>query len=284
MGPSGVGYVLGITKAYTTRVGSGPFPTELTDAIGRQLGERGREVSETIAHLRSTTAARHTILVKATSDAPAVERVAAAASAMTIAEYFRDRGRNVLLMMDSVTRVAMAQREVGLAAGEPPTSKGYPPSVFALLPTLLERAGNLADRGSITGIYTVLVEGDDFNEPICDAVRAILDGHIQLSRSLGAAGHYPAIDILNSVSRLASRIATSDQRSSAQRIREALSVLERSEDLINLGAYVAGSNPRLDAVIRSRSEILRFLRQSPSETARVEETIRQMGELAQTLG
>ena len=170
------------------------------------------------------------------------------------------RKNNVLLMMDSVTRLAMAQREIGLAAGEPPSQKGYTPSVFSLLPKICERAGNF-DRGSITAFFTVLVEGDDFNEPICDAVRAILDGHIILSRQLGAMGHYPAIDILNSVSRLAGKIAPANQQDAARKIREALAGYQQSEDLINLGAYAAGSNPRLDAAIR-------FLRRPGGETPR----------------
>jgi flagellum-specific ATP synthase len=173
-------------------------------------------------------------------------------------------------------RLAMAQREIGLAAGEPPSQKGYTPSVFSLLPRVFERAGRF-QAGSITGFFTVLVEGDDFNEPICDAVRAILDGHIQLSRSLGAAGHYPAIDILNSVSRLATRISQPEQRLAAQRIREALSVLERSEDLINLGAYVSGSNQKLDSAIRLREQIEGFLKQDAGANA---QTLEKLGTLA----
>ncbi len=181
--------------------------------------------------------------------------------ALAVAEYFRDQGANVLLVMDSVTRLAMAQREIGLAAGEPPSQKGYTPSVFNLLPKVLERAGNF-QRGSITGFFTVLVEGDDFNEPICDAVRAILDGHIILSRQLAAQGHYPAIDILHSVSRLTSAIATPHaEGSGAQNPRQALAAYRDAEDLIQLGAYVSGSNPALDASIRLRPELLEFLRQ-----------------------
>jgi FliI/YscN family ATPase len=217
--------------------------------------------------------------VVATSDRPAPLRIRAAFVALAISEYFRDQGKNVLLVMDSVTRLAMAQREIGLAAGEPPSQKGYTPSVFALLPKIFERAGNFRN-GSITGFFTVLVEGDDFNEPICDAVRAILDGHIQLSRALGARGHYPAIDILHSVSRLASRIASSDQQAAARRIREALAVLERSEDLINLGAYVSGSNPRLDAAMQLRPGLEAFLRQEVGANALLEETLERMAALA----
>jgi FliI/YscN family ATPase len=244
------------------------------------IGERNREVKAFIEHDIGPEGMRRSVMVVATSDRPAPLRVRACFVAVAMAEYFRDRGEDVLLVMDSITRLAMAQREIGLAAGEPPSQKGYTPSVFSLLPKICERAGNFG-RGSITAFFTVLVEGDDFNEPICDAVRAILDGHITLARNLGAAGHYPAIDVLESVSRLQSRLATSDQASYARKIREALALYRQSEDLINLGAYVAGSNPKLDAVIRSRDEIARFLRQAPTDTSLVGETIRQMGVLAQ---
>jgi FliI/YscN family ATPase len=186
----------------------------------------------------------------------------------------------VLLVMDSVTRLAMAQREIGLAAGEPPSQKGYTPSVFNMLPKVFERAGNFP-RGSITGFFTVLVEGDDFNEPICDAVRSILDGHIILSRQLGAEGHYPAIDILQSVSRLASRLATPEQKGAAQKIREALATYQRAEDLINLGAYTNGSNPKLDAAIRVRPQVIDFLKQDAAAHAPFEETLARMQNLAQ---
>jgi flagellar biosynthesis/type III secretory pathway ATPase len=173
----------------------------------------------------------------------------------------------------------MAQREIGLAAGEPPSQKGYTPSVFSLLPKICERAGNFAS-GSITAFFTVLVEGDDFNEPVCDAVRSILDGHITLSRELGAAGHYPAIQVLDSVSRLQSRLATPAQSEYARKIREALALERQSQDLINLGAYVSGSNPKLDSVIRTRNELTKFLRQTPAEVSDADETVRQMGTLA----
>jgi flagellum-specific ATP synthase len=190
---------------------------------------------------------------------------------------------SVLLVMDSVTRLAMAQREIGLAAGEPPSQKGYTPSVFNMLPKVLERAGNF-QRGSITGFFTVLVEGDDFNEPICDAVRAILDGHIILSRQLAAQGHYPAIDILHSVSRLISAIATPSQKEAARKLRAALSAYREAEDLIQLGAYVSGSNPSLDASIRLRPELLAFLRQDHTMTATAAETLAQLENLAVRLG
>jgi len=202
--------------------------------------------------------------------------------ALAVAEYFRDQGANVLLVMDSVTRLAMAQREIGLAAGEPPSQKGYTPSVFNLLPKVLERAGNFK-RGSITGFFTVLVEGDDFNEPICDAVRGILDGHFILSRQLGAQSHYPAIDILHSVSRLTSAIATPSQKHAVRKLRAALSAYQDSEDLIQLGAYVAGSNPILDASIRVRPELMEFLRQDHMENSGIQETLSRLERLAAQL-
>ncbi len=246
------------------------------------IGERNREVRAFIEHELGAEGMRRSVVVVATSDRPAPLRVRACFVALAIAEYFRDQGEDVLLVMDSITRLAMAQREIGLAAGEPPSQKGYTPSVFSLLPKICERAGNF-DRGSITAFFTVLVEGDDFNEPICDAVRAILDGHITLSRELGASGHYPAIQILDSVSRLQSSIATPQQSEYARRIREALALYRQSEDLINLGAYVSGSNPRLDAAIRARKEMMKFLCQTPTDTSLVDDTIRRMGALAEMM-
>lgn len=243
------------------------------------IGERNREVREFLEKELSAEGLARSVVVVATSDRPAPLRIRAAFVALAISEYFRDQGKSVLLVMDSVTRLAMAQREIGLASGEPPSQKGYTPSVFALLPKIFERAGNFPS-GAITGFFTVLVEGDDFNEPICDAVRAILDGHIQLSRSLGSRGHYPAIDVLHSVSRLASRIATGEQRESAQRIREALAMLDRSEDLINLGAYVSGSNPRLDSALRLRADIDHFLRQDAGSEIELDDTLSKLQTLA----
>jgi FliI/YscN family ATPase len=202
--------------------------------------------------------------------------------ALAIAEYFRDQGADVLLAMDSVTRFAMAQREIGLAAGEPPSQKGYTPSVFSLLPQVFERAGKFR-RGSITGFFTVLVEGDDINEPVSDAVRALLDGHVLLSRQLAASGHYPAIDILNSVSRLSSRVASPEQLDAGRRLREALSTYRQSEDLIQLGAYVSGSNPRLDSAIRARPQVLEFLQQDIAGKSPLEETVSRMQDLARQL-
>jgi FliI/YscN family ATPase len=239
------------------------------------IGERNREVRAFIENELGPEGLARSVVVVATSDRPAPLRIRASFLAMAIAEYFRDQRKNVLVVMDSVTRLAMAQREIGLAAGEPPSQKGYTPSVFNLLPKIFERAGNFP-RASITGFFTVLVEGDDFNEPICDAVRGILDGHIILSRELGSAGHYPAIDVLQSVSRLASEISPPDQKKAAQKIREALSAYHRSEDLINLGAYIAGSNPVLDSAIQVRQDLMNFLRQDAHAKSTSKETIERM--------
>ncbi len=243
------------------------------------IGERNREVREFLEHDLGPEGMRRSVVIVATSDRPAALRVRACFVALAVAEYFRDQGEDVLLVMDSITRLAMAQREIGLAAGEPPSQKGYTPSVFSLLPKICERAGNF-DVGSITAFFTVLVEGDDFNEPICDAVRAILDGHITLSRELASAGHYPAIQVLDSVSRLQSKLATAEEAESARRIREALALYRQSEDLINLGAYVSGSNSRLDTAIRSRDEIMKFLRQGPTDVSSAEDTAKRLGLLA----
>ena len=243
------------------------------------IGERNREVREFLEHDLGEEGMKRSVVVVATSDQPAPLRVRACFLALAVAEYFRDCGKAVLLVMDSVTRLAMAQREIGLAAGEPPSQKGYTPSVFSLLPKVCERAGNF-ETGSITAFFTVLVEGDDFNEPICDAVRSILDGHITLARDLGAAGHYPAIQVLESVSRLQSKLATPTESEHARRIREALALYRQSEDLINLGAYVSGSNPRLDSAIKTRSEIMRFLRQGATDVSPVNDTMRQLEALA----
>ena len=239
------------------------------------IGERNREVREFIEKELGAKGLKRSVVVVATSDMPAPLRIRAAFVALAAAEYFRDAGKSLLLVLDSVTRLAMAQREIGLAAGEPPSQKGYTPSVFHLLPKIFERAGNFP-KGSITGFFTVLVEGDDFNEPICDAVRAILDGHVILSRELGAMGHYPAIDILNSVSRLAERVAAPQQKAAAQKIRETLAEYQRSEDLINLGAYAAGSNVRLDTAIKMRPKLLDFLRQEAGAPEGIDQTLQKM--------
>jgi len=245
------------------------------------IGERNREVRDFIDHELGPEGLKKSVLVVATSDRPAPLRIRAAFVALAVAEYFRDQGKDVLFVMDSVTRLAMAQREIGLAAGEPPSQKGYTPSVFHLLPRIFERAGRFR-QGSITGFFTVLVEGDDLNEPISDAVRAILDGHIILSRELGAAGHYPAIDVLQSVSRLAPRLCTPEQKQAALKIREALATHARSEDLINLGAYASGANPVLDAAIRLRPRLLDFLKQDSQDHSPFEKTMSELSELAKS--
>lgn len=212
------------------------------------------------------------MIVVATSDQPALVRIKASFVATTIAEYFRDRGLNVMLMVDSVTRMAMAQREVGLAVGEPPTTKGYTPSVFAMMPKLLERAGT-SSKGTITGLYTVLVEGDDMNEPIADTARGILDGHIVLSRKLASKGHYPSIDILESVSRVMGDVVSTEHRQAAWNVAELMAVYREAEDLISVGAYQHGSNPKIDAAIRATDAIQMFLRQRVEEAALFEQTV-----------
>jgi len=229
------------------------------------VGERGREVRSFLDHDIGPEGLARSVVVVSTSDNPPLVRMRAAYAATTIAEHFRDQGLNVLLMMDSVTRFAMAQREVGLAAGEPPTAKGYPPSVFALLPALLERAGT-GEKGSITALYTVLVEGDDTNEPIADAVRAILDGHVVLSRDLAARNHYPSIDILQSVSRTMGDVSDAEHRRRAGLVREWLALLRDSEDLRSVGAYARGNNARLDAALDQQRAVEALLCQ-PSDTS-----------------
>lgn len=270
--PCGRGQRLGIFA------GSGVGKSSLLGMIARQanadvnvialVGERGREVREFIERDLGDALSRSVVVV-ATSDEPALLRIKAAFTATTIAEHFRAQGRDVMLMMDSVTRVAMAQREVGLAIGEPPATRGYTPSVFALLPRLLERTGSSPD-GTITGLYTVLVDGDDFNEPIADAVRSILDGHVVLSRSLAHAGHYPAIDVLQSVSRLTGEVTSPDVQEAGRRLRSLLAALREKDDLISIGAYVAGTDPLVDEGLVKREAITGFLRQAafePSDAA-----------------
>ncbi len=234
------------------------------------VGERGREVREFLERDLGAAGLARSVVVVATGDQPALLRVRAAAVASAVAEYFRDLGRDVLLMMDSVTRVAFAQREIGLSVGEPPATKGYPPSVFALLPRLLERSG-ASDKGSITGLYAVLVEGDDLSEPIGDAVRGILDGHVVLSRGLANRGHYPAVDVMASVSRVMPEVVTPEHRAAAGRAIASMAVYRSAEDLINIGAYADGSNPEIDAAKRMKPALDEFLRQDMFERTTFEE-------------
>lgn len=242
------------------------------------VGERGREVQDFIHKDLGEEGMKRSVVVVATSDQPPLVRLKAAQTATAIAEFFRDKGRNVLLMMDSVTRVALAQRDVGLAIGEPPATRGFTPSVFAFLPRLLERAG-AGEKGSITGIYTVLVEGDDMNEPVADAVRGILDGHVVLSRSLAAKNHYPAIDVLRSVSRVMGDIVSKEHNQAAAGLRELLAVYEESEDLLNIGAYKKGNNPRLDWAVGHRRAVLDFLRQPVEEGSSWKATLEALKDL-----
>jgi flagellum-specific ATP synthase len=229
------------------------------------VGERGREVREFVERDLGAEALRRSVLVVATGDQAPLLRVRAATAATAIAEHFRAQGKKVLLLLDSLTRVAMAQREIGLSAGEPPTTKGYPPSVFVQLPKLLERAGNDDGQGSITGVYTVLVEGDDLSDPVADSARSILDGHIVLSRRLAGGGHFPAIDVLQSASRVMSDVVDERHLDVARAIRAELAIYQDSADLVEVGAYVRGTNPKLDVAMAHRPELLAFLRQAPAE-------------------
>ena len=246
------------------------------------VGERGREVRKFIEEDLTEEGAKRSVVVVATSDQPALLRVKAVLTGMTIAEYFRDQGKDVLVMMDSVTRLAMAQREVGLSIGEPPTTRGYTPSVFALLPKVLERAGN-SDKGSITAFITVLVEGDDMNEPVADAVRSILDGHIVLSRALAHRAHYPAIDVLQSISRVMNDVVSAEHLKLANRMRELLAVYTEAEDLINIGAYQRGNNPKIDEALDYIDAINHFLLQQVKESYTLEQTVSLMEEVLGTV-
>src|SRR3954466_15578983 len=284
MVPCGRGQRLGIFA------GSGVGKSSLPGMIARSssaeinviclVGERGREVLEFMQRDLGPEGLARSVVVVATSDQPALVRLKAAFTATAIAEHFRDQGRNVMLMMDSVTRFAMAQREVGLAIGEPPATRGYTPSVFAMLPKLLERTGT-SPKGSITALYTVLVDGDDMNEPIADAVRGILDGHIVLSRKLAHAGHYPAIDVLSSVSRLVGEIVTPGVRADGNAVRSLMATYQEKSDLISIGAYQPGTDPATDAAIAARAPIDAFLRQGVTEPSTAEEADHYLGQLAQ---
>lgn len=247
------------------------------------IGERGREVRDFIEEDLGPEGLAKSIIVAATSDQPALMRIKGAYTATAISEYFRDLGFNVNLMMDSVTRVAMAQREIGLAVGEPPTTKGYTPSVFAMLPKLLERTGS-NEHGSITAFYTVLVDGDDMNEPIADAVRGILDGHFVLERRLAEAGQYPAINVLKSVSRLMNSIVSDEHKDAATAIRDLLATYEENSELIQIGAYKVGTNPKVDDAITFQPHIINFLKQGVYEEERFEDTIVKLEELLRSGG
>lgn len=243
------------------------------------IGERGREVREFVEKTLGEEGLAKSVVVVATSEQPSLVKIKAAFVATTIAEYFRDQGKDVLFMLDSVTRIAMAQREVGLAIGEPPATRGYTPSVFALMPKLLERTGT-SDKGTITGLYTVLVEGDDFNEPISDTVRSILDGHVMLSRDLAHKNHYPAVDVLQSISRVMTEITDPEHKQSAAKIRNLLAIYHKNIDLINIGAYVTGTDPQIDKAIELIDEINSFLCQSIGEKTSFDETIQYLLEIA----
>ena len=268
--------------------GSGVGKSTLMGMIARNIkadvnvialvGERGREVVEFINRDLGPEGIKRSVLVVATSDTPAMMRSKCALTATAIAEYFRDQGKDVLLMMDSLTRFCMAQREIGLSIGEPPVARGYTPSIYSALPKLLERSGNF-ECGSITGIYTVLVEGDDTNEPISDTVRGIVDGHIVLSRQVAMRNHYPAIDVLASVSRLMNEIAAPEHNAVAGKLRNMLSVYQENQDLILIGAYKSGSNPALDEAIRHIDAINKLLQQRVDEKVGFDETVAQMQEI-----
>ena len=249
--------------------------TEADISVIALVGERGREVRDFIERDLGEEGLKRSVVVVATSDKPALVRIKGAMTATAIAEYFRDKGHKVVLMMDSVTRFAMAQREVGLTVGEPPATKGYTPSVFALLPRLLERAGT-SNKGSITGIYTVLVDGDDMNEPIADAVRSILDGHIVLSRNIAAQNHFPAIDVLSSVSRVMGDVVTKEHNHSARNMRALMAVYKEAEDLIHIGAYVKGSSEKIDEAVEKIDSINEFLCQGIFEADNFQQTVEKL--------
>lgn len=283
--PCGRGQRLGIFA------GSGVGKSTLLGMIASQaeadvnvialIGERGREVREFLEKDLDEEGRRKSVVIVATSNQPAIARLKGAFAAMAIAEHFRDAGQNVLLMMDSVTRFAMAQREIGLAVGEPPATRGYTPSVFSLLPQLLERAGT-GERGSITGLFTVLVEADDMNDPIADAVRSILDGHIVLTRELATQNHYPAIDVLESVSRLNRDLTNAEQQKLASRAREAMAIYRKNADLINIGAYPAGTSPAIDLSIHLNEPLKNFLRQAVGEGFSMEQSWNMLGQTMAT--
>jgi type III secretion protein N (ATPase) len=284
---------LGVGQRVGLFAGSGVGKSTLLGAIARGtsadlvvvalVGERGREVGDFLQHALGEEGRKRSVVVVATSDAPALERLRAVQVATAIAEFFRDAGKSVMLLVDSVTRVARAQREVGLAAGEPPARRGYPPSVFAMLPRLLERSGQ-GERGSITAIYTVLVEGGDMEEPIADEVRGILDGHIVLDRAIAARGQYPAIDVTVSLSRVMEAVVANEHAQAARKFRALLSAYEQKRDLIQLGAYAKGSDARIDRAIQALPEIERFLAQAPSDVAAFDGSVAALRQISQKFG
>jgi FliI/YscN family ATPase len=274
-----MGIFAGSGVGKSTLLGSIARNSESDISVIALIGERGREVREFLERDLGPEGLARSVIIVSTSDQPALMRLKAASVAMTIAEYFRDEGMDVMFMMDSVTRYAMAQREIGLSIGEPPASKGYTPSVFAMLPRLLERAGR-GEVGSITGFFTVLVEGDDFNEPICDAVRGILDGHIILSRALAARNHYPAIDVLNSVSRVMPALTTKEHLQLASFARKNLAVYEKVRDLVNIGAYVKGSDPEVDTALLVTPALTSFLQQNRSDVSSFDNTLQSLTEIS----
>jgi flagellum-specific ATP synthase len=243
------------------------------------VGERGREVKEFIEENLGPEGMKKSVVVVATSDQPPLIRLRGAFIATTIAEYFRDLGKDVLLMMDSVTRFALAQREIGLSVGEPPTTRGFTPSVFSMIPKLIERIGTAKGKGAITGLYTILVEGDDINEPISDAMRAVLDGHIILSRQLAAHNHYPAIDVLNSTSRLMIDVISKDHFNAVMKFKDILATYREAEDLINIGAYARGSNPKIDLAIKKIDAFTQYLRQGITEKVDMKQSIDQLNKI-----
>ena len=274
-----IGVFAGSGVGKSVLLGTMARQTEADVAVIALIGERSREVNEFVERELGRDGLARSVVVTATSDEPAVLRVQSAFTATAIAEYFRDAGKQVLLVMDSVTRFALAQREIGLAAGEPPTTRGFPPSAFALMPKLVERAGRTR-QGSITAFYSVLVEGDDENEPVADALRGLLDGHFWLSRKLAQRGQYPAIDILSSISRLMPDLSTPEQARAASTIRELLALYDESEDLITIGAHRQGLNPRLDVAVEMRSEILALLRQDKGQSHSLAQSRAAVAELA----
>lgn len=268
-----VGIMAGAGVGKSVLLGMLARSTQCDVIVAGFVGERGREVREFVERDLGPEALKRSVLIVATGDQAPLLRVRAASAATAVAEAFRDQGKKVLLLIDSLTRVAMAQREIGLSAGEPPTTKGYPPSVFVQLPKLLERAGNDGGQGSITGIYTVLVEGDDLSDPVADSARSILDGHIVLSRKLAGGGHFPAIDVLASASRVMGDIVDDKHLDIARGIRGELATYQESADLVEVGAYVKGTNAKLDATLFHRPELLSFLRQNPAERTAVSDSL-----------